>query len=49
MWNYFGVSGLLIGYVQIKSLDLFICWVYDKIFPLKTQVFSPYKKISDIK
>jgi hypothetical protein len=39
------ISGLLIGYVQIKSLDLFICWVYDSIF--KEEAF-PYKKISSI-
>ena len=38
------ISGLLVGYVQIKSLDLFICWVYDKIFP---EPAFPYKKISD--
>lgn len=39
------ISNLLVGYVQIKSLDLFICWVYDKIFP---EPAFPYKKISSI-
>ena len=39
-----GITTFLIGYVQLKSLDLFICWVYDKIF--KEPAF-PYNKISD--
>jgi len=42
------ISGLLSAvtcWVQIKSLDLFICWVYDSIF--KEEAF-PYKKISSI-
>ena len=37
------ISNLLVGYVQIKSLDLFICWIYDRIFP---EPAVPYKKIS---
>ena len=36
---------ILISYITLKAIDLAVCWIYDRIFPIPAKPRFPYAPI----